>query len=81
MPRYTFASWDGDRFLPDEESLEVEGLEQARALATLSLAEMARDIVPGLDGERVLRVQMRDEGGKLALELQLTFVVVADGQT
>ena len=81
MPRYTFASWDGDRFLPDEEGLEVEGLEQARALATLSLAEMARDIVPGLDGERVLRVQMRDEGGKLALELQLTFVVVADGQT
>jgi hypothetical protein len=78
MPRYYFPSWDGDRFVPDEDGLEYEGVEQARAAAIESLGEMARDRLPKSSGERVLKVRVMDKGDKPLLELRLTFEVVLD---
>ena len=75
MPRYYFPSWDGDAFLPDEEGIEFENMEQARASAIGGLAEMARDVLPGSSGGRILRIQVLDGGAVPVLELRLTFEV------
>jgi len=76
MPRYYFPSWDGDHFVPDEEGLEYQGVEQARAAAIESLGEMARDSLPRASGEHVLKVRVKDGGVKPLLELRLTFEVI-----
>ena len=78
MPRYYLPSWDGDHFIPDEEGLEYEGVEQALAAAIEGLGEMARDSLPRASGERVLKVQVLDGGHKPMLELRLTFEVVLE---
>jgi hypothetical protein len=78
MPRYYFPSWDGDSFVPDEVGVDVGGFEEARALATLALAEMARDTLPGSSSERVLRMLVMDGEDKPVLELRLTFEIVRD---
>jgi hypothetical protein len=76
MPRYYFPSWDGDKFLPDEDGVEFEDLNQARVAAICSLAEMARDSLPTSSGERVLKVHVLDGGGEPLLELRLSFEIV-----
>src|SRR5215211_7846456 len=73
MPRYYFPSWDGEDFLPDEDGLEFEGIEQARADAIRGLAEMARDSLPGSADERVLKIRVVDQEGKSVHEVRLTF--------
>jgi hypothetical protein len=78
MPRYYFPSWDGDSFVPDEVGVDVGGIEEARALATLALAEMARDSLPGSSRERVLKMLVMDGEDKPVLELRLTFEIVGD---
>ena len=78
MPRYYFPSWDGDRFVPDEQGLEYQGVEQARAAAIESLGEMARDSLPRASGERVLSVRVTDGGVKPLLELRLTLEVILE---
>ena len=74
MPRYYFPSWDGDSFVPDEEGLAFEGIDQARAQATQALAEMARDILPISGGKRILTMHVTDGDAPL-LELRLTFEI------
>lgn len=78
MPRYFFPSWDADSFVPDDQGLELEGLEQACALARIALAEIARDLLAGLAGDRVMRIQVLDEDRRVLAELRLTFDV--DGE-
>ena len=78
MPRYFFPSWDGDYFVPDQEGLDFEGFEQARAAAVEGLGEMARDSLPTASGEHVLKVRVMDQGDKPLLELRLTFEVVLE---
>jgi hypothetical protein len=72
MIRFYFPSWDGEVFLPDDEGLEFENLEQARAQASRALAEMARDILAGPSDKCVLRMAVTDGGSAAALELRLT---------
>jgi hypothetical protein len=76
MPRYYFPSWDGDKFLSDEDGVEFEDLDQARVAAVWSLAEMARDSLPTSLGDRVLKTHVMDGGGEPLLELRLTFEIV-----
>ena len=76
MPRYYFPSWDGDKFLSDEDGVEFVDLDQARVAAVCSLAEMARDSLPTSPGERILKVHLIDGGGEPLLELRLTFEIV-----
>ena len=73
MPRYYFPSWDGDHFFPDDEGLEYEGVEQARAAAMESLGEMARDSLPRSTREHVLKVRVMETGDQPLIELRLTF--------
>ena len=76
MPRYYFPSWDGDKFLSDEDGVEFEDLDQARVAAVWSLAEMARDSLPTSLGDRVLKTHVMDGAGEPLLELRLSFEIV-----
>ena len=60
MPLYFFDTRDGDVFIEDDVGLELPDLEAAKAQAALSLAELARDVLPGVE-RRTLIVEVRNE--------------------
>ena len=60
VPRYFFDTRDNDQFVEDDVGLEFPDLETVKAQAALSLAELARDVLPGSE-RRVLVVEVRDE--------------------
>jgi hypothetical protein len=74
MPLFYFDHRDGDHFLRDDDGLEFDGVEAARDEAARSLAERARDVLPGVI-RRVLAVEVRDETKELLLEARLVFEV------
>ena len=74
MPHYFFDTRDGETFIEDDEGLDLPGLEAAKREATLSLAELAREVIAGSE-RRILIVEVR-EGPKPVLEARLTFEVV-----
>jgi hypothetical protein len=73
MPRFYFPSWNGERFLGDEDGVEVAKAEEARALAVESLLEMAADVLPQALEERVLRVCLTGPGQERLAEFRLIF--------
>ncbi len=60
MARYFFDTRDNDQFIDDDVGLELDDLEAVKTQAALSLAELARDVLPG-SMKRVLTVEVRDE--------------------
>lgn len=60
MLLYFFDTRDNDRFVEDEVGLEFPDLETVKAQAAMSLAELAREVLPG-SSRRVLSVEVRDE--------------------
>ena len=60
MPLYFFDTRDGDEFIRDDVGEELRDLEAAKEVAAISLAELARDVLPG-SIRRVLKVEVRDE--------------------
>ena len=60
MPLYFFDTRNNDDFIEDDVGLEFLDLETVKAQAALSLAELARDILPG-SVKRTLAVEVRDE--------------------
>ena len=74
MPLYFFDTRDGDKFIQDDVGMELSDLESAKREATLSLAELARDVVAGED-RRTLAVQVR-EALEPVLEARMTFEAV-----
>lgn len=66
MPLYFFDTRDGDTFIEDEIGLEYENLEAVKVEAARSLAELAREVVPG-SMRRELTVEVRDEAGPVLL--------------
>lgn len=60
VPHYFFDTRDNDLFIEDEVGLELPDLEAVKAQAAVSLAELARDILPG-SIRRDLTVVARDE--------------------
>ncbi len=60
MARYYFDTRDNDQFIEDDLGLELDGLEAVKTQAALSLAELAKDVLPG-SMKRVLTVEVRDE--------------------
>lgn len=60
MPWYFFDTRDDDKFIEDDEGVELADLEAAKALAAVSLAELARDVLPS-SAKRELAVEVRDE--------------------
>ena len=74
MPRYFFDTRDGDTFIADDIGREFPGLDEVKAEAALSLADLARDVLPEVR-RRVLIVEVRDES-RPVLEARLTFEAV-----
>lgn len=60
MAQYFFDTRDNEEFVEDEIGLELPDVQTAKAQAALSLAELARDVLPGCD-QRMLTVEVRDE--------------------
>ena len=76
MKRYYFDIRDGDGFAPDEEGLELPGIEAAQEEAALSLADIARDAVriPRRNAH-LMQIEVRDDNGPV---LQAKFVFSID---
>ena len=71
MPLYFFDTWDNDAFIEDEVGLELPDLQAVKDQAGLSLAELARDVLPG-SIKRTLTIEVRDERQPV-LRATLTF--------
>ena len=74
MPLYFFDTRDGEFFIPDECGQELPDLEAVKKVAAASLAELARDVIPGSD-KRAMKVEVRDERQPV-LEARLTFEAI-----
>jgi hypothetical protein len=74
MPRYYFDTRDDQTFMEDEMGLEFPDLESVKVEAARSLAELARDVIPGAF-QRELAVQVRDELGPV-LKVLMTFQAI-----
>jgi len=57
--RYFFDTRDNGTFIEDDLGLELANLDDVRTQAALSLAELARDVLPG-SIKRVLSVEVRN---------------------
>ncbi len=74
VARYYFDTRDDDNFIEDDVGLEFSDLGAVRDQAALSLAELARDVLPG-STRRVLAVEVRDESQPV-LRAALTFEAI-----
>jgi hypothetical protein len=72
MVRYFFDTRDNDEVIPDNVGLECLNLEAVKVEAAKSLAELARDVLPG-SLRRRLGVDVRDEDHRLVMIVELTF--------
>ena len=71
MPHYYFDTYDDDTVSTDEIGLECRDLAQVKQQAAVSLAELARDVLPSSEKRR-LAVKVHDGDGPV-LEARLTF--------
>jgi hypothetical protein len=71
MPLFYFDIRDGDAFLEDDEGLEYPHIEAARYAATVTLADMAKDALPG----PLLREMAIDEAKEPLLRAALKFEI------
>jgi hypothetical protein len=70
VPRYFFDVHDGDTNSPDDEGLELGGLDEAQSEAVRTLPEVAKDILP--DGAaREFVITVRDAAGSPILRARL----------
>jgi hypothetical protein len=75
MPRYYFDEYDGDTVTQDDEGLELDGIEAARAEARKALPDIARDVLPEDGDRRTMVVKVRDEAGKVVITATLTMLI------
>ena len=75
MPRYFFDTRDNDSFVADEVGLEFPDLETVKEQAAVSLAELARDVLPG-SVRRVLSVEVRDDRQQPVLIATMSFAEI-----
>jgi hypothetical protein len=81
MALYFFDTRDNEDFIEDDVGLELPNLDAVKHQAALSLAELARDVLPG-STQRNLAVEVRDErravmSGKLVFEA----IMLVDGSS
>lgn len=74
MPRYFFDTRDHDDFIEDDVGIEYPDLEVVKAEAARSLAELARDVLPG-SLKREPAVEVRDDHGAV-LKARMTFEAI-----
>jgi hypothetical protein len=73
--RYFFDTRDNGTFIEDDVGVDCADLNAVKALAALSLIELARDVLPG-SIKRVLSVEVRDAIQPILQDV-LTFEAVA----
>jgi hypothetical protein len=71
---YFFDTRDNGTFIEDDVGIECADVEAAKTQAALSLAELARDVLPG-SIKRVLSVEVRDAIQPILTDV-LTFEVI-----
>lgn len=74
MPLYFFDTRDNETCIEDDVGLQLPDVEAVKAQAALSLAELARDVLPG-SLKRTLTVDVRD-GRQAVLRATLIFEAV-----
>ena len=74
MPRYFFDTYDGNQFVPDNEGIELQNLDTAKAEAQKALPDLARDALPG-DDQKTFIVSVRNEAGQVVLRAALSLIV------
>ncbi|MBM6578602.1 hypothetical protein ILT44_00290 [Microvirga sp. BT689] len=74
MPRYFFDTYDGSRFVPDPEGIDLDSLDMAKAEAQRALPDLARDAIPSND-QNTFIVSVRDEAGQVVLRAALTLII------
>lgn len=75
MPHYYFDTRDDDKFICDDEGLELPDLHAATKEAAHSLVELAREVLPGATA-RCLGVDVRNEWQQQVLTTELTYRAV-----
>jgi hypothetical protein len=75
LMRYFFDTRDNGTFIEDDIGIEFADLDSVKTQAALSLAEMARDVLPG-SIRRVLSVEVRDAIQPILRDV-LTFETIA----
>ncbi|MBU1253203.1 MAG: hypothetical protein KKE69_02245 [Alphaproteobacteria bacterium] len=76
MRRYFFDTYDNQSILIDEEGLELASFDKVKSEAAASLAELAREVLPG-SMQRNIAVKVRDDKARSILVAELTFEVRA----
>jgi hypothetical protein len=74
MALFYFDFRDGDKFIPDDVGLEYPTVDRARDEAALTLAEMAKSVLPGA-AVREIAIEVRDENKQPLLRTVLRFEV------
>jgi hypothetical protein len=74
VPRYFFDTYDGNQFVPDNEGIELQNLDTAKAEAQKALPDLARDALPG-DDQKTFIVSVRNEAGQVVLRAALSLIV------
>ena len=74
MPLYFFDTRDNDVFIEDDVGVELADMERVKEQAAVSLAEFARDVLPG-SVRRDLAVEVRDER-RAVLQAKLRFEAI-----
>jgi hypothetical protein len=78
MALYFFDTRDNDDFIEDDVGIELPGLDAVKDQAALSLAELARDVLPG-SLRRNLAVEVRDERQPvMAAKLMFEAIILVD---
>ena len=72
MPLFYFDVRDGQKFISDEEGLELPDIDGAREEAARALADMARDVLPS-SVVREMAIEVRDEDKEPLLRTTLRF--------
>jgi hypothetical protein len=75
VPRYYFDEYDGETVTQDDEGLELNGIEAARAEARKALPDIARDVLPEDGDRRTMVVKVRDEAGKVVITATLSLLI------
>jgi len=74
MPRFFFDTYDDERYVPDQDGLDLKDIEAAKMEAQKALPDMAKDALPG-GNHRSFVVNVRDEAGQVVLRAALSLVI------
>jgi hypothetical protein len=73
MPRYCFDERDNEKFLIDDEGVEIDTFEHVKEEASRAMADFAKDVLPG-SIVRLLAIEVRDRCGPV-LRVSLRFEI------